>query len=206
MFNYIFILPGVNCIHIMNYIQFLIFLQLAFIVGFDEAILPEAIAQEVHTVIMCLVSLNDTLRKTLFTLADLDDLAVQVGDLQDCLKKTFGKYSKTELANPKVHSLEHFPEWIALYGAPCGWDTATYEQFHKTAAKFPWRHVSKKLDCGQEMLAIVDSRNLIAQLVQDDEDKEHALMMAHVGRSVSIYLVNKYNIPYHLYLSCSSLS
>jgi hypothetical protein len=167
-------------------------LQLALILGFNQAILPSVVAEEVHTVIMCLVSLNDTLRKTEFTRADLAMLKAQVRDVQDSMKKTFGKYSKTLLANPKIHSLDHFPEWIVLYGAPCGWDTATFEQFHKTAAKFPWKHVSKKADCGAEMLAIVDSRNLVAQLVRDDEDKAHALMMANVGRAVSISIVLSY--------------
>jgi hypothetical protein len=131
----------------------------------------------VHKVIQSLHQVNTLLRQEDFTEASLLELEVQIKLLQECMVDTFGLYSSSGLATPKMHCLVHFPRFIRLYGAPRNWDTGTYELFHKLAAKLPWLRTNRHSDTDAAMLRVVEGRNLVAQLVQQDKDAaEHQVI------------------------------
>jgi hypothetical protein len=175
----------------INYLTHFVFiLQLPFVIGYEGEILPKEMADEVHKVIQTLHLVNYLLRADEFRETDLQNLDVQVRLLQSSIRRVFGKYSASDLATPKLHSLIHFSLFIRMYGAPRNWDTSTFELFHRTAAKLPWNRINKHQNADAAMLRVVEARNVIAQLLRQDEDAATRLRLADVARKVgSLFIV-----------------
>jgi hypothetical protein len=173
--------------------------------GYEETFLPKAQQNDVHKVLQTLHLVNCMLRAEEFTESSLGDLLAQIKLLQTSIIRVFGPYSPTKLATPKVHSLIHFPMFIRLYGAPRNWDTATFEMFHKTAAKLPWLRVNRHEDADAAMLKVVDIRNTIAQMGPPPKALSK-LVRCRIFDKVMLYL--KYHrltpLPHHSQRVCWS--
>ena len=94
--------------------------------------------------ISCYIEILMVFKSTAIREDEFDEIRELLTRFNELANRFLSPFSKSRLKFPKFHLHNHYITWIREYGCPMNWDTGTFESFHKTVAKNPYKRTNNR--------------------------------------------------------------